>query len=117
MKSTRRLRKSDEEIEKLCRAKVEEFLVENYEKIVKDGAFQMLAVAFVVLTKEFGFGAVRLKRLKDLIENEFILMKNRVCGRQYTSDDCKAFLKNKYNIDFEETCYTAEGWRNERNTE
>ena len=110
MRATKRIYKTEKEIRKVCEKQVTEYLTKNYQKISRDGAFQMLAVAFVVLIKEFGFGTKRLKRLKDLIENEFMLMEKGICGRQYNTDDCKRHLKENYSIDFEESCYEAKGW-------
>ena len=108
MKSMKRLMKSEREVEKICRKQVEEYLTENYEAISRSGAIQMLAAAFYVLHTEFGFGEKRLKRLKSLIEGLFVLMKVGVIGRKFNPEDCMKFLKEKLNIDFEESDY--EGW-------
>lgn len=76
-----------------------------YEKAMKDAAYQCFATMMVVLHREFGFGGERLRRVKDLTEAEFFAMMNGVLGKSYDTTDCVRFLKETYNIDFEESMY------------
>ena len=111
MKCTRRLMKSEKEIKKICQKNVENTLREKHAEISQDIAYQTMAVVMCVLHNRFGFGGMRLQALKDAIEDEFANMKTGILGRNYTTNDCVKFLKDKYNIDFSETRYIAEGWR------
>lgn len=110
MRSLKRLMKSDREVREICKRETDAYLRENYERIAKQEAYRALAVAFVVLHRCFGFGGKRLHRLKDEIESEFVMMKTGILGRKYDADDCKRFLNERYDIDFEESIYKAEGW-------
>lgn len=111
MNCTKRIMKSEKEIRQLCRKHVEEAYAEKSEEIAQDVAYQAFAVVMCVLNKKFGFGGTRLNTLKDAIEDEFAMMKSGILGRSYTTNDCVRFLKEKYNIDFSESRYTAQGWR------
>ena len=72
---------------------------------VKDSVSQqMLAMAFWELHKEFGWGKKRLNRLKDLIEDEFVLMHKKPLGKEYSPLDVRSWLK-QYGVDLEETQY------------
>ena len=66
---------------------------------------QTLSVAFWILHREYGFGAKRLQRLKNQIEDEFVLMAKKPLGKEYTPLDIRAALKEQYGVDFSETQY------------
>lgn len=110
MKSMKRLMKSDREVESICYKYVEEYLTENYDGIVRNTSYQVIAVVMCVLSRQYGFGKIRLHRLKNDLEAEFVKMKTGVLGRDYTVNDCVKYLKENYDIDFSESNYTAEGW-------
>lgn len=65
---------------------------------------QVLAVTFWILHRDEGWGPARLNRLKDGIEDEFVLMHKKPMGREYTPLDIRAKLK-EYGVDLEETHY------------
>ena len=52
MKSTKRLMKSEREVEEICRKQVEEYLTENYEAIAQNAAYQAFAVMMCVLNRQ-----------------------------------------------------------------
>ena len=110
MKSLKRLMKSEREVREICKRETDVYLRENYDQIVRQAVYQTLAVVFFVLHRCFGFGGKRLHRLKNEIESEFVMMKTGILGRKYDADDCKRFLNERYEIDFEESIYKAKGW-------
>ena len=65
---------------------------------------QVLSVTFWILHRENGWGRGRLNRLKNQIEDEFVLMHKKPMGREYSPLDVRAWLK-KYGVDLEETQY------------
>ena len=68
---------------------------------------QVLATTFWVLHREYGWGKDRLNRLKNQIEDEFVLMHKKPMGKEYSPLDLRELLKNKYGVDLEETQYTG----------
>lgn len=65
---------------------------------------QVLSVAFWILHRDFGYGPERLNKLKNAIEDEFVLMHKKPLGEDYSPLDVRAWLKN-YGVDLEETQY------------
>jgi hypothetical protein len=96
---------TENQISKAVRAETEKQLNEIYEKALCDAGYQMLATTMIVLHKSFGFGGERLRRLKDLTEEQFYFMQHGVLGQPYTSNDCVKYLKEHYGIDFSESQY------------
>lgn len=68
-------------------------------------AQQAYAVAFWILHREYGWGAKRLQRLKNQIEDEYVLMAKRPMGREYTPLHIRQALKERFGVDFSETQY------------
>ena len=66
---------------------------------------QVLATTFWVLHREHGWGKDRLNRLKNQVEDEFVLMHKKPLGKEYSPLDLRELLKNKYGVDLEETQY------------
>ena len=83
---------------------VNQRLAENEERLRKEVedsvASQILAVTFWILHREEGWGARRMERLKNQIEDEFLMMHRGVFGRKYTPLDIRNALKERYGIDF-----------------
>ena len=75
------------------------------QKVQDSVAQQTLAVTMHVLAKRFGFGAKRLTELKNLIEDEFVIMHKKPLGKEYTALDLRDWLKEKYGVDLQETQY------------
>lgn len=67
---------------------------------------QVLATTFWVLHKEHGWGRDRLNRLKNGIEDAFVLMHKNPLGKEFSPLDLRAWLK-EYGVDLEETQYTG----------
>ena len=65
---------------------------------------QVLSVTFWVLHREYGFGKDRLNRLKNQIEDEYVLMHKKPMGKEYSPLDVRSWLK-EYGVDLEETQY------------
>lgn len=95
-------------LRKETQAVAERLVKEREAKIidaVKDSVSQqILAMAFWELHKEFGWGKKRLNRLKNLIEDEFVLMHKKPLGKEYSPLDVRSWLK-QYGVDLEETQY------------
>lgn len=67
---------------------------------------QTLSVAFWILHRDFGWGKDRLTKLKNGIEDEFVLMHKKPLGKEYSPLDVREWLKS-YGVDLEETQYTG----------
>ena len=67
---------------------------------------QVLATTFWVLHKEHGWGRDRLNRLKNGVEDAFVLMHKKPLGKEFSPLDLRAWLK-EYGVDLEETQYTG----------
>ena len=95
---------------------VAERLVKEREKAIIDAVqdsvmTQTLAVTFWILHRDFGFGKKRMNRLKDLIEDEFMLMVKKPLGKQYSPIDIREWLRTQYAVDFTETRYGEEAYK------
>lgn len=77
---------------------------EIHDEIEKDISYQAIATVFWVLHKHFGFGAGRLKKLKDLTEDEYAHMIDGVLGREYNPRHCEEWLRS-IGIDLYESQY------------
>lgn len=97
---TKRVMKSEKKIKAICDAFIREELSARTDEIIANSAYQTLAVAFYVLSRDYGFGKQRLANLKDAIEDEFRLMDEGILGKPYTTSHTVNHLKEKYNIDF-----------------
>lgn len=100
-------------IQKTVDEEVQKAIKGIQDKVVKDTAYQIMGVMLYVLSRDFGFGKGRLSSLKDKTEQEFVFMASKPCGLDYTNDHVLEFLKQKYGIDFDESCF-GENWDNER---
>lgn len=109
-----RVFKTESQIRRIVQDEAKRQTTEIYDKAMKDAVYQAFAVMMCVLHREFGFGGERLKRLKNLTESEFMMMRTGILGRSYDTNDCVKFLKNTYGIDFEESQYDDESWHSER---
>lgn len=104
-----RVFKTESQIRRIVQDEAKRQATEIYDKALQDAAYQAFAVMMIVLHREFGFGGERLQRLKDLTESEFMMMREGILGKEYTTNDCVKFLKDTYGIDFAESQYTE--WR------
>lgn len=69
--------------------------------------YQAIGTLLWVLHRDFGWGAVRLNRLKDACEAEFYLMETGIPGMskiEYTANDCVRGLK-EIGVDLEASQY------------
>lgn len=87
------------------KSEIDQYRDAAYDAVEKDCTYQALAVAMTVLHRKYGFGAKRLRDLKNAIEDEYIFMQDGVLGRGYTPRDCQEMLREKFGIDFEKTQY------------
>lgn len=104
-----RVFKTEAQIRRLVQDEAKKQTTEIYEKALQDATYQAHATMMIVLHREFGFGGKRLRKLKDLTENEYMAMKTGVLGKKYDTKDCVHFLKEKFGIDFNESQY-SESW-------
>lgn len=103
-KQAKRVMKTEKQIKDIC----ETHINERYDEIVHNAAYQALATAFLILSRDFGFGKQRLAKLKDSIENEFLTMSVGILGKDYNTSHVCEYLKEKYGIDFGESQYNRE---------
>lgn len=97
-----KLRKETEAIaERLVRERETEIISAVQTSIMQ----QVLATAFWILHREYGWGATRLNRLKNQIEDEFVLMHKKPLGKEYSPLELRDELKRRYGVDLEETQY------------
>lgn len=106
MNCTKRLMKREVEFKQICKEEAEKEVSKLQYEIMRDAVYQTMQVVFYVLSKEFKFGKKRLTLLKNLIENEFFLMESNFLNLNYNPTDCGRFLKEKFDIDFNESQYT-----------
>ena len=96
-----RLQKETQAVaERLVQEKEDEIIAAVQDSICQ----QMLAMAFWILHRDFGWGRDRLNKLKEHIEDEFVLMHKKPMGKEYSPLDVRAWLK-QYGVDLEETQY------------
>lgn len=100
-----RIYTTQKQVEKAVQLEAKKQTTEIYDKALKDAAYQMWAVMLCVLHKQFGFGKTRLHQVKDSTEDEFMMMRDGILGKDYTTNDCVKFLKEKFDIDFEYSQY------------
>lgn len=89
----------------IAREELNKIRDELYEMVEKDCVYQAIAVTMYELHKLYGFGPKRLKRLKNAIEDEYVLMMQKPLGKDYNPKDVMEWLKEHYQIDFEESQY------------
>lgn len=100
----RRVLRTEAEVKAAARREVEKM----YPLISRDIAYQVMAVAFLVLHSEYGFGSKRLGDLKDAIEFEYFKMQESPCGVKYDPDDAIRICKDKFGIDFYKSIFGEE---------
>lgn len=86
--------------ERMIKEREDEILAQVQTSVMQ----QTLATAFWILHRDFGWGAARLNRLKNAIEDEFVLMHKAPTGHEYSPLDNRDWLK-QYGVDLEETQY------------
>lgn len=97
-----RLRKETQAVaERLVNERTDELIAAVQDSVMQ----QVLSVAFWILHREYGWGATRLNRLKNQIEDEFVVMHKKPLGKEYSPLDIRETLKTKYGVDLEETQY------------
>lgn len=68
-------------------------------------AHQVFAVCCLALHDHFGFGEIRLKRLKDRFEDIAVMMEHDIMGKEFTATQVIDWLKNQYGIDLNQSKY------------
>ena len=99
--ATKRVMKMEKEIKAICDSFIRQELSARTDEIITNSAYQTLAVAFYILSRDFKFGKKRLADLKNAIEDEFKLMDEGILGKPYNAFNTIKYLKDKFNIDFE----------------
>ena len=100
-----RVFKTESQIRKIVQDEAKRQTTSIYEAAMQDSVYQALATMMYVLNRDFGFGGERLKKLKNLTEDEFMVMRTGICGKHYDANNCVKYLKEKYGIDFAESQY------------
>lgn len=91
------------EIENQVRKEFEKRTEQVYETVKQDIAAQLMAVCCCVLHSSFGFGEKRLKKFKKDMEDYFSLMlRDGICGKEFTPINCIEYMRKTFNIDFDE---------------
>ena len=89
---------------------LEKFRAENCDRCSTNMGYQCIATVLWVLHRDYGWGTVRLNRLKDSIEDEFRLMEmcmqnlSGFAKTDYTGNDLVKALK-ELEIDVEKSQY------------
>ena len=96
MNVNKRVLRTDKDIKRI----VQEEVNRMYPAISRDICYQVLAVTFIVLNREYGFGKKRLNDVKDWIETEYFKMQESPCGVKYDPDDAVRICKERFGIDF-----------------
>ena len=104
MKATKRILRTERDVKAIARKEVEKM----YPIISRDIAYQVMAVAFLVLNRQYGFGRKRLGDLKNDIEFEYFIMQESPCGVKYDPDDAVRICKEKFGIDFYKSIFGEE---------
>lgn len=86
----------DREARKVARQEIDKV----YDAWAQKCCYHALAVCFAVLHRDYGFGAERLKRLRNGIDSELKLMESGFLGRKYDESDIRKWLLS-IGIDFE----------------
>ena len=105
MNTRKRYLRTDSEIRSIVQAEVEKQTENITERIARDIAYQTMAVVFMKLHSEYGFGGKRLKALKDSIELEYHAMGVGVLGHTYSPEDAIKNCKDMFGIDFDESIF------------
>lgn len=100
-----RVLQTPSQVKKIVKAETDKRVETIYEAAFQNASYGCYAVFMSVLAKKYGFGKKRLHRLKDDIEDEFMLMHTGILGRDYTKLDCVKFLDEKYDLRFSESQY------------
>ena len=108
MKTRNRYIRTDKQIKKT----VEEEVSRMYPIISRDVAYQVFAVTFLVLNREYGFGEKRLNNLKEQIEMEYFKMQESPLGVKYNPDDAIRICKERFGIDFYKSIFDTEEQKN-----
>lgn len=95
----------DTQLQKSIRTEVDKYRDHLYAHVEKDCTYQAIAVVMAVLHRSYGFGGKRLQKLKNEVEDEYMLMMQNAMGSEYSPRDCQKWLKETYNIDFEVSRY------------
>ena len=96
-----RLRKETQAIaERMVKEREDEIIAAVQTSIMQ----QVLAVTFWILHRDHGWGKDRLTKLKNGIEDEFVIMHKKPMGKEYNPLDVRSWLK-EYGVDLEETQY------------
>lgn len=93
---------SELEIRKQVEKEFDRLKADVHDSVVKDVIPQFTAVCLCALHKEYGFGAKRLRRFLDAVNDEFKMMDCGILGKKYDPQACLDFLKNEYKIDVDE---------------
>lgn len=96
MNASKRILRNETEVKEAARKEVERL----YPLMSRDIAYQVMAVVFLVLNRDHGYGKKRLGELKDSIEFEYFKMQESPCGVKYDPDDAVRICKEKFDIDF-----------------
>lgn len=90
-------------IEAVVRSEFNKQLDNVYNEVKNDIAAQLMAVCCHALHSSFDFGAKRLRRFTDEVENLFEIMLNKgIFGKPFTTENCIEYMKNEFGIDFDE---------------
>lgn len=93
------------EMEKETNKRIEECAAEIQQQIQNSVSSQTMAVVFWILHREYGWGKARLNRLKDQLEDEFVLMHKGIMGVKYTPVDLREKLREQLGVDFDKSRY------------
>ena len=100
-----RILTSESQIKQVVDEEVRKRLADYFTEVTRNTTYRTIAVVLRILERDYGFRKKRLHDVKNRIESEFCLMETGIFGQNYDQDDIVKYLKEKYDIDFEESQY------------
>lgn len=97
-----RIATSESAIRKKVQEEYQKYEDEVYRQVVEDVVPQVLAIVFLTLSNDFGFGRKRLLKVIDGMKAYCKLLNTEIFNRKFTTLDLIKQLKDKYGINLDE---------------
>lgn len=97
---------TEKQLEEYLNEEWEKKQAEMYKVITKDVSAQLLAVFFTTLYQPpYNWREKRLLDFKHNVEFVFQSMSTGILGKKFGTEECIAFMKEKFNIDFDKETF------------
>jgi hypothetical protein len=97
-----RILTSEKAVRDKVREEYQKYKDEVYREVVEDVIPQVLAILFLTLHNDFGFGKTRLRKVISGMKAYFKLMNTEIFNHKLTTLDCLQDIKDDYGIDLDE---------------